>query len=445
MAIAAKIRARLYRSEIEKRIAKYSLPFSKTERLDLQLRLWNAQWRQIATEVPYWNDLQARGKLPIQFSSWEEFFAKVPVMTRADVRRDVARMSSTRSKPEFYRTTGGTTSQPLQMPAWHNERRITLANRWMALSWYGITPASRLFWIWGHAHLLGIGAKKWINGRVRMLKDELLGYYRFSAYDLQPQALRQAAEKMLRHRPEYIMGYSVALDMFARANLPLRDQLRRLGIKVVIATAEGFPAPDSADLIREVLGCEVAMEYGAVETDAIAHTHPDGGYRIFWQNYFIEAEKEDGDEQFKIRVTSLYPRCFPLVRYELGDQIEALHLSDRSLIFGLADFNKVLGRCNAYVTLGDGTRVHSEAFSHVLRGHHDIEGFQVVQEGSEIKILVRSQMPLREATENEIRATLRRVHPKLEHTSIHRVDELRRTIAGKTPMVVHEESRSAST
>jgi phenylacetate-coenzyme A ligase PaaK-like adenylate-forming protein len=313
----------------------------------------------------------------------------------------------------------------------------------MALGWYGITPASRLFMIWGHSHLLGTGARKWLNGRLRMVKDNLLGYYRFSAYDLQEQLLRRAAEELIRFRPEYVFGYSVALDSLAGANAHLRERLRGLGVRVVIVTAEAFPAPDSEALLRDLFGCQVAMEYGSVETDAVAHTHPDSDYRVFWRNYLVEGEREALFSAMKIRITSLYPRCFPLVRYEIGDEIEPCQEEgeeDAQQVPGIARFKRVIGRCNAYVVLTDGARIHSEAFSHVLRGYAVIDSFQVVQRGAEINLLIRSQEPLSVNAEHSIRTTLCKVHPELERVRIQRVEQLNHTIAGKTPMVIYSEA-----
>jgi phenylacetate-CoA ligase len=438
MILIPKFRERLYRREITSLERQYGGAGPSEDQSRLQLNLWNAEWGRIARQVPYWRDLQRTGGLPAKFASWDDFLAKVPITSRQHLKDLRSAMTSTAREPDFHRITGGSTAEPTQIPAWNAERRATRADRWIARRWYGITPGSRLFMIWGHSHLLGTGARKWINGRIRIIRDNLLGYSRFSAYDLQPQVLKRAGEELIRFRPEYVMGYSVALDMFARANGHLREQLHALHLKAVVATAEAFPAADSEALLRDLFGCRIAMEYGAVETDVLAHTHPEGGYRVFWRNYFLEAEADPHCAGMKLRVTSLYPRCFPLVRYEIGDEIEPCTCS-RSQLSGILAFRRVIGRCNAYVVLADGARIHSEAFSHVLRGYPDIDGYQVIQENGRIRLLVRSRKPLDPETEHQVRITLRQVHPGLELSEIERVNSLRRTIAGKTPMVLGSE------
>ena len=144
----------------------------------------------------------------------------------------------------------------------------------------------------------------------------------FPRTDLRPERMKQAAAEMIAFRPDYFLGYSVALDRFARGNEGMADQFRALQLKAVIGTSESFPGPESAVRLSNLLGAPIAMEYGAVETNVIAHTHPSGGYRVFWRTYLVEALPVAGTRRCRVLITSLYPRCFPLVRYEIGDEIE---------------------------------------------------------------------------------------------------------------------------
>jgi hypothetical protein len=99
MTITARVRERLYRSEILSRGRDYSFPIPRIEQLEEQLQLWNAEWLRITNEVPYWKEIRASRGLPLEFKSWPEFFANLPVMARADLKRDRARMISTKRPP----------------------------------------------------------------------------------------------------------------------------------------------------------------------------------------------------------------------------------------------------------------------------------------------------------------------------------------------------------
>jgi phenylacetate-CoA ligase len=421
---------------VEQRAELYSIALDEEGRRRAQLEAWNNEWRRLVRHVPYFKRLGRERQLPLRFSSWQEFLDGMPVMTRATVQENRAEMASDERPPDLTMTTGGSTAEPVQVPVWDSEIAFTSYDIWLGRSWYGISPDSRLFLLWGHSHTLGSGLKGRLNAGRRKLFDRLLGYHRFSAYDLRETALRRAAGELIKFKPDYIVGYSMALDLFARANAELRDELRATGLKLVVGTAESFPSPDSVTLLEDVFACPVGMEYGAVETRLIAHTRPAGGYSVFWQSYFVEAERlRSSSTGLQVRVTSLYPRCFPLVRYELGDEIE---LWDGAANFatGIDSFKRVIGRCNDHVQLPDGAIIHSEAFTHAVRACRNISGYQVVQAGARVNIDYTAQASLPEEQLAEIRSRLAKVHPQLGLVEINRVERLQQTMAGKTRMVI---------
>jgi uncharacterized protein (DUF362 family)/phenylacetate-coenzyme A ligase PaaK-like adenylate-forming protein len=429
--IAGVVRAKRLESRIDATAHEYALATTEAEKHREQLRLLNLEWKRIRSEHPYFRELNA----PEQFDSLQQFLDTVPVTTRDVVREHGPRLASNARPAEFTRMTGGSTSQPVQLPAWKSEQAAIQPAMWWGRSWYGITPASRLFMLWGHSHLLGKGAAGWVKAQRLKASDRLLGYHRFSAYDLRPEAMRRAADALNAERPEYVIGYSVALDRFARVNADRRRELRSLGLKAIIATAEGFPSPDSAARLEELFGCPVAMEYGSVETGPIAYTRSTGGYVVFWRQYLLEGEPSATG--FRVRVTSLYPRAFPLVRYDLGDEIELPGAARQNLI-GITSFARVIGRCNDVVELTDGTVVHSEVFSHALRPCSSLDGFQIVHaQGRDLRIRYTSRERLSERAVEEIRERLARAHPLLGGVELEWVEALPQTVAGKTRMVVN--------
>jgi phenylacetate-CoA ligase len=262
-----------------------------------------------------------------------------------------------------------------------------------------------------------------------------LGYQRISAYDLRPEALRRAGDALERNPPEYVIGYSVALDLFAQVNADRAPSFRSLGVKAVIATAESFPSPESPGRLADLFGCPVGMEYGAVETGLLAHTHPNGGFRIFWESYLVDAAPSDHGHQ--LFVTSLYPRCFPLLRYAIGDNTRLP--SDRTgPEAGIRRLAEVLGRCNDDVLLPDGQRLHSELFTHALRQCPEVLAYQVVLGADRVFIRYVAANGLKAATAADIRDRLARIHPALANIGLERVPQLHQTVAGKTRMVVRE-------
>lgn len=423
--------ARKRRLACESRAQEYADATSRgIDPLSEQLTRFNCCWDIVQKSVPYYAKLTTKGALPTCFENWEQFMQTMPVADRSFVYQNLPELSDRTRPAECSRTTGGSTAQPISLPAWNSETGETERNEWLGRSWYGIHPEDPSFRIWGHSHLLGRGWCGWLNARKRMLKDALLGIQRISAYDLSDAALLRAYEALQKSNPTYMVGYSAALDRFARvirqAGLQNHTQL-----KAVVATSESFPLADSRQIISEILNAPVAMEYGSVETGVMAHTRPNDGYHVFWLSYFIEALEPAPQGGYKVRVTSLYPRAFPLLRYDLGDAIAL----DKPC-FGVRYFPEVMGRTNLFLELESGERIHSEALSHAVKGISNISGYQMVQENGARTLFLTVLAPLGSDQICEIRERLGKISPSLSETPILVVDRLQQTRAGKTPMII---------
>ncbi|HVX09727.1 MAG TPA: hypothetical protein VHC22_00860 [Pirellulales bacterium] len=316
----------------------------------------------------------------------------------------------------------------MRIPVWKSEPAVAAEDLWYARSWFQVSPRDKLFMIWGHSHLLGRGFRGWLNARRRTFNDWLLGYYRSSAYDLSEGGLRAAGRALLQFRPNYVLGYAVALDRFAQYHSAEKAAFRALGLKAVIATAESFPRASSRESLADLFGCPVVMEYGAVETGPLAHQRLDGCYQVFWRHYYVESipfPPMPGSHQ--IVVTSLYPRCLSLVRYKLGDLIE---VTERSCS-PAREFFAVGGRCNDLVHLPDGRVVHSEAFTHAVK-ESAMGAFQLRETEEGIQLRYTAPRCLSDEELAHIRHRLSRISPELATIRLEQVEVLESTIAGKT-------------
>ena len=141
--------------------------------------------------------------------------------------------------------------------------------------------------------------------------------------------------------------------------------------------------------IGRVLGCPVHSWYGSIETDpSLAGTIPGDGdrYVVNEERSLIEVTDEEGrpcapGEQGQILITDLHNRCFPLIRYAIGDLAVA---SDRTYR-GNATLERIEGRSTAVVELANGTKLtESSASRAVLRAPEAaeaIDAFQFQQTG----------------------------------------------------------------
>ena len=398
--------------------------------LQEQLAKFNRCWEVIQRNIPYYAALVEKNMAPRQFENWESFLQTVPVADRPFIYKNLPELADRTQPPDSFRVTGGSTAEPVSLPAWRSETAETERNEWVGRSWYGIGPEEASFRLWGHSHLLGKGWRGWVNARKREIKDMLLGIERISAYDLSDAALIRAFQKLQSSDASYMVGYSAALDRLARVALGA-GLVNRTPLKTVVATSESFPLADSRQVIEEALRAPVAMEYGSVETGVMAHTRPNDGYHVFWLSYFIEALEPAPQGGYRVRVTSLYPRAFPLLRYDLGDAIAL-----EKPCFGVKHFPEVLGRTNLFLELDSGERIHPEALSHAVKGIGPVSGYQMIQQDNVCTLFLTALAPMVPEQIAEIRTRLGKISPRLAATEIRVTDRLEQTRAGKTPMII---------
>ena len=411
-----------------------SLSRSPVEVGEYQLGRLNQEWAKAVRSIPYYASLADGNGLPARFASLREFVEAVPPLTREVLQQCDLRYWHDRPRPNHRRTTGGSTASPIQMRAWRGEFRHTRLDPWLGRSWFGISPRDRLFLFWGHSHLLGEGWRGRVNAWVRAAKDRLQNYVRYSAYDMSERALRGGLERLHRARADFLIGYSHYLDELARTAEDWRFPGGALSLKAVIAAAEEFPAPDSRVRIERLFGAPVAMEYGAVETGLVAHSRPEGNYRVFWHNYMLEYHGMGGQEVF---VTSLFPRCTPLFRYQLGDRFELGESAETTAGCSVLSFERIVGRSNLAVTLPGGRTLHSESVSHIARELPKVLAYQFVCAPDNVTLRLKTKEPLEDEDVIAIRRMAGRVDPELgDMLQVVSVADLERTVAGKTPMVI---------
>lgn len=401
-----------------------------------QLRKFNKQWKTIQKSVPFYKELVESSQLPKQFNSLDEF-RNIPIVEREEISSNIDSFTNSDKEFDSWGTTGGSTGNPLQFPKWNTEKNETEPSVWYVRSFYGIKRSDKMFRLWGHSHTLGKGLSRIINKIKFGVGLPLIGFKRFSAYDLSEEKLKEAGNEILKFKPKYIIGYSKALYLLAKANEDKKDSFHKLKLKAVIGAAEGFERPEDKDYISNVFGCPVALQYAAMETNYIAHTHPDGEYKVLWKNNIIECVDDDGNpaETGRILITSLYPRAFPLVRYELGDIISGCNKDGNSVY----SFKEVKGRDNDFLMLDESTPIHSEGITHAIKFSEKISAYQIrYTKDNEYTIYVRSNEKITDEDIFEIRKRLGQVDSRLASLDIKQVDQLKQTIAGKTKWLVEE-------
>lgn len=440
------MRSRGMNSRVQQRIAEYAARLSGPERHEWQLARFNEVWGAMSDRVPAYAALKRSGRAPARFENWEQFRAQMPEINKRDIQTRAAELTDPSRPGQVMYTTGGSTGEPTSIPGWKSEARFLIPDRWMARSWYGISPQDDLFMIWGHHHLLGQGPRARVRGLLRRTKDRLLGYRRFSAYNLDEQRMLEAGDAILAMRPRYIIGYSGSLDLLARANAHRAHQFAVIGLRAVIASGEVFPAADSVQVIGRTLGAPMAMEYGSIETGVMAYTapHPSNGslgrFQVMWRSYFIEAGEPSSTGSRPLFITALFPMKFPLIRFRIGD--EAMIAAGESPV-GLAQIDRIVGRTIDSISLAGGGTVHFDIFEQAATSAPEVRRFQLVVCGTDLTLNIHAPGADHDRVRRTITATLLRLDPRVAKTRIEFTEHMVQSIAGKTPILVRRAATAA--
>jgi phenylacetate-CoA ligase len=400
-----------------------------------QLAAIRKTWLDAVSDVPYYQSLVAAKLAPPVIGSWRDV-AALPILTRAILQDRPAEFIRRSGPPASFMTTAGSTGTPLRLGMNQAERDVMRIVKLAAWQAFGYDRSSRLFLIWGHSHLLGTGWKGRVNHLKRRLKDVTLGYRRVDAYRLTVASCRQYAEELIAFRPIGLIGYSSALDLFARYTADYRERFRRVGMRFVLATAEAPPRPDTLDLLEDHFGCPVVQEYGGAEFGQVAFKVGRQPFETYPDLNYVEARRLEQDEHALV-ITSLYPRYVPLVRYQVGDAIEQPDVLAHGHV---TRFAAMAGRINDVIVLGDGDVVHSVAVFHCVH-QEKVHNIQLALRDDGIELCLVSWETDRAPMEARIRGRLAQVHPALANARFSYLEDLAANRAGKRRWFVDHRTR----
>lgn len=403
-----------------------------------QLEAFRSVWADARADVPYYGDLVARGLAPAEIATWNDV-RSIPELTRSALQGCPDRFIRRSGPPTNYAVTGGSTGVPVQVGVQQHERDLLRMVKLASWIDAGYTKASRLFLLWGHAHLLGTGLKGRVNHLRRVAADRLLGYRRVDVHWLSSERCAQYAADLISHQPVAVIGYAATLDVFARHTVEFRSRFHALGLRFVLSTAEPPPRSDTLERVEDLFGCPVVEEYGGAEFGQVAFRKANSFDTIHDLNYLEaipDTTSTDGSEA--VVVTTLYPRYVPLIRYRVGDAVAAVERWPHGHVHR---FGRVAGRENDVIALAGGYFVHSVSFLHCVRTEPAVHAVQLVVTDDGIDLCIVSSSTDRAALEQRIRRRLTDVHPSLEGVRFRYVDDLQTSGAGKRRWFIDRRSR----
>lgn len=360
--------------------------------------------------------------------------ARLPLLTKADIRAAGGAMKSDEAQDLSRFNTGGSSGEPLIF--WIGKERVShdVAAKWRATRWWGVDIGDPEIVVWGSP--IEVGAQD----RVKALRDKVLRTRLLPAFEMSPVKLDGFIAEIRAVRPKMLFGYPSAFAHIAAHAEAKGQPMDDLGVKVAFVTSEALYAHQRQQIER-VFGCPVANGYGGRDAGFIAHQCPSGNMHITAEDIVVEIVDGNGNplpagESGEIVVTHLATGDFPFIRYRTGD-VGVLDSQACPCGRGLPLLKEIQGRTTDFVVAQDGTVMHGLALIYVIRDLPGVRQFKIVQESlAHTRILLATDERFDEANILNIRAGIQRRLGEGVRVDIERVAEVPKEKSGKYRYVV---------
>jgi phenylacetate-CoA ligase len=370
----------------------------------LQLDRLRALLADAGQRVPYYRGLFARiGFDPRECSSLTDL-ARLPFLTKADIRGNLEALKAGDARGIARFNTGGSSGEPLIFFVGKERVSHDVAAKWRATRWWGVDIGDPEIVVWGSPIELSA------QDRLRALRDRLMRTELLPAFEMSEAKLDGFLARIRRRRPKMLFGYPSALSHIARHAERRSQPMDDLGVKVAFCTSECL-YDDQREMIARVFGCRVANGYGGRDAGFIAHECPEGGMHLTAEDVIVEIVDKEGltlppGQAGEIVVTHLATKDFPFIRYRTGD-VAVLGQEVCSCGRGLPLLREIQGRTTDFVVARDGTVMHGLALIYVVRDLPGVAAFKIVQESLDLtRVLVVAGPGLAEDTPARIRQGL---------------------------------------
>lgn len=307
----------------------------------------------------------------VNLSNWK--FEDLPIIRKKDLTVDMA------VKSEIFKWThtGGTSGTPFSYPLSLKAASSLWPNLWRAFSMCGIHPCDKIMMIAGPSLFNNRSFK-------RRVFDYLNRFTVVSAFDLNESTLQCAVNKIQKKGIKAIYGYTSSVLVFLEY---LQKRNIHIHLQGIFTTSETF-IPRVRPLAKEYCDCEVIDIYGASDGGICAfECKKHKGYHQVFERAFLEVIDH------KIITTDLYNTAFPFIRYEVGDMTSSENVDKEPCECGcnLFRIQNIAGRINSYITDLDGTKIHTEFFSHIFHDDPLIEQYQITDGKNTIVVNVHCE------------------------------------------------------
>jgi phenylacetate-CoA ligase len=374
-----------------------------------------------AANVPYYAEWFAREKVAVDPDDPDLALARLPVLTKATIRENFDRLTSTQGGPKPFQTSsGGSTGSPQtfvqdkDFVSWGEATFEYYFRTFHSIDHLAVPKVV----LWGSER--DTRNQSNLSGKLR---NSLLNTVFLNSFNVTPDRWRDYIQTLNRVRPYFLRGYAGSLYEMAR--FAKENRLEVYQPRFIYSAAEML-RPFMRETIEAVFRAKVYDFFGSREVGPIAGECREGNRHIFIFHNHVEVT-DDG----RILITTLHNRTMPLLRYDIGDT-GALGSGPCRCGSPLPWFSEISGRITDHFRKRGGELVHGEYFTHLFYHQDWLRHFQVNQRGfEEIEILYVADAEAPQDRRREIDEYIRGVMGPSTQIIWTRVPEIPKTPQGK--------------
>jgi len=413
-------------------------------------KLLERQWTKLMRVLkeayescPYYTELFDRHGIKPESIQSPEDFARIPPLTKADIRKHGDKLISRKVDKRTLLESGTAGSTDVPLPFWRSKEavRTKWAQTFSLNKWYGWECGDKVAYLWAVSR----DFYNPLSAKAKIRKFLTTQNIMLPARPLSRVILEDYWRRLLRYSPKLIQCYPHSLYLLA--SLMESSHYEDLGVVhveksfpelgAVISTAE--PLYDfQREKLRKVFSCDIYDQYGARETGLIAtecpqehslHINTEGVYVEVIANGRPAAENEIGE----IIVTDLINTAMPFIRYQITD---VGSVSQKLCKCGceLPVMKSIVGRTTDIIVLPDGRFFTGISFTlSLIRDCPGIRQVQLIQE--ELTRFIVKYVPTEAFTDNDLvmlKKNFETIFAVGLDLTMERVDEIPRDPSGKS-------------
>lgn len=288
--------------------------------------------------VPFYKEYYDKEKFrPADLKGFDDI-RRVPVINKAILKEYSLNERSSNTKNRYYVTTSGSCGSPFF---------LYISSHLMGHEWAHMHHVwEQLGYRSSDIKLVFSGRNALGNSKVRY--DALRSSYAVDLY----QDSRLVAEKLKdilsRQKISYLHGYPSAIyefSLFCRDHDVVLGDMLRKHLKGVFLGSE-YPLPVYRSTIEATFAARSISWYGHTERCILAYEkHEQFVYHPFQTYGYAEAQDTGSGDVYQLVGTSYYNRASPMIRYDTGDEVDAVNIRDGIL----ANFAIQRGRTGQFI------------------------------------------------------------------------------------------------